>query len=79
MVARVWGGGTIELTMETLIVWWICPSLGQRLVRRQWVSYTCGGGRMEVTVEHGEVELLQPGAEAGQEVQVHTSLNTLLQ
>jgi hypothetical protein len=22
---------------------------------------------MEVTVEHGEVELLQPGAEAGQE------------
>ncbi len=29
--------------------------------------YTCGGGRMEVTVEHGEVELLKTGAEAGQE------------
>ncbi len=33
---------------------------------------------MEVTVEHGEVELLQPWAEASQEVQVHASLNTLL-
>jgi hypothetical protein len=43
------------------------------------MSYTCGGGRMEITVEHGEMELLQPGAEAGQEVQVHASLNTLLQ
>jgi hypothetical protein len=31
------------------------------------MSYTCGGGRMEITVEHGEMELLQPGAVAGQE------------
>ncbi len=29
------------------------------------MSYTCGGGRMEVTVEHGEVELLQPGDSGG--------------
>ncbi len=31
------------------------------------MSYTCGGGRLEVTVEHGEVELLQPGVETGHE------------
>ncbi len=31
------------------------------------MSYTCGGGRMEVTEEHGEVEELQPETEAGQE------------
>ena len=66
----------MEVTVS--MVRWSCSSLGQRLVRRQWMIYTCDGGRMEVTVEHGEVELLQPGAEAGQEVQVHASLNTLL-
>jgi hypothetical protein len=61
------------------MVRWSCSSLGQWLARRQWRNYTCGGGRIEITVEHGEMELLQPGAEAGQEVQVHASLNTLLQ
>ncbi len=43
------------------MVRWSCSSLEQR------VSYTCGGGRIKLTVEHGEVELLQPGAEAGLE------------